>query len=78
MDKLNPHIAEAIDIFGSQKKLADAIGCSQQNVSLMLRGIVKISAENAASLHSATRGRISKRKVRPDVFGHSPQQEASA
>lgn len=65
----NPFIRAAIDIRGSQAKLADAIGVRQQTISKLLLGQrEKISGEIAVGLHQATDGQVPKWKVRPDLF----------
>lgn len=70
------HIERAVELFGSQKKLADAVGCSQQHISLLLRGVVKVTAEMAISIDEATKGDVSRRELRPDVFGVSRKKAA--
>lgn len=66
---LNPDISAAIEIVGSQQKLADAIGVSQQTISKLLLGQrSRISAEIAVGIHQATGGAISKWRLRPDLF----------
>lgn len=65
----NPLIRAAIDIVGSQTKLADAIGVRQQTISKLLLGQrEKISGEIAVGIHQATSGAVPKWKVRPDLF----------
>ncbi len=71
------HIDRAVEIFGSQKKLADAVGCSQQHISLLLRGEVKVSGEIAVAIDEATKGEISRRELRPDLFGQSRKKRAA-
>ncbi len=65
----NPIIKAAIEIVGSQAKLADAIGVRQQTVSRLFLGKrEKISGEIAVGIHQATDGRVPKWKIRPDLF----------
>ncbi len=65
----NPHVSAAIEIVGSQQKLADAIGVSQQTISKLLLGQrEKISGEIAVGIHQATAGKVSKWELRPDLF----------
>lgn len=65
----NPLIRAAIDIRGSQAKLADAIGVSQQTISKLLLGQrEKISGEIAVGIHQATDGKVPKWALRPDLF----------
>lgn len=62
-------IQRAIAHCGSQKKLADAIGISQQGVSYLLHQAPRVTAEVAVAIHKATRGQIRKDELRPDIFG---------
>jgi DNA-binding transcriptional regulator YdaS (Cro superfamily) len=65
----NPIIRAAIDIVGSQAKLADAVGVRQQTISKLLLGQrEKISGEIAVGIHQATEGQVPKWKIRPDLF----------
>lgn len=65
----NPDISAAIEIVGSQAKLADAIGVRQQTISKLLLGQrSKVSGEIAVGIHNATGGRVPKWKLRPDLF----------
>jgi DNA-binding transcriptional regulator YdaS (Cro superfamily) len=61
-------LRKAIDQFGSQTQLAAAIGYSQHAVwHAIQRG--QVSARMAAAIHKATKGRIRKDQLRPDIFG---------
>jgi len=64
----NPLLLRAIKICGGQKLLADVAGVRQQTISRMLRGATPISAEVAVGVEIATRGKITRRKLRPDLF----------
>lgn len=70
-------IQAAVDLLGSQAKLATAMGCSQQQIAYLLRA-PRISAEMAAAVHSATDGKVPKHKLRPDVFEAPADQERAA
>ena len=67
--KHRPLIKRAITIAGSQKKLAAAIGLSQQGVSYLLNGAPRVTAEIAIKIEKATRGEIRRQQLRPDIFG---------
>lgn len=71
------HIRKAVDLLGSQKKLADAIGCSQQHISLLIRGEVNTTAEMAAKIHKATGGKVPMAEIRPDVFGEAGKRRSA-
>lgn len=62
-------LKEAIKICGSQEKLGEAIGWSQDSISIWLRekkGIVP--AEAAPKIELATEGKITAHMLRPDIF----------
>ena len=69
-------IEQAIRIHGSQVKLAEAMGCSQQQVSYMLKAD-RVSAEMATKIDSVTGGQVSRSSLRPDLFGAAPTRAAS-
>lgn len=60
-------IQRAVDLLGSQARLGEAIGCSQQRVSQMLRSGC-VSAELAFAIDRATRGQVARHQLRPDIF----------
>jgi DNA-binding transcriptional regulator YdaS (Cro superfamily) len=72
----NPHIRAAISHLGSQTKLAAAMGCSQQQISYLLRSKT-VSAKMAIRLEAATNGKITRHIVCPEIFGDAPLAEAS-
>lgn len=67
MPTLKEYIEKAIELRGSQAKLADAMGCSQQQISYLLRAD-SITAEMAIKVDLATGGAVSKSVLRPDIF----------
>lgn len=71
----NPIIRAAINIAGSQAKLADAVGVRQQTISkLLLCQREKISGEIAVGIHQATEGKVPKWTIRPDLFDAPVEQ----
>jgi DNA-binding transcriptional regulator YdaS (Cro superfamily) len=60
-------IEEAIKHFGDQLKLADAIGFSQASVSRVLAH-GKPPPEMCVNIEIATGGKITREKLRPDIF----------
>ena len=71
MTDFRTHIERAIEVHGSQVKLANAIGCSQQYISWLLSEAKQISVEKALQVEKATGGEITRHDLRPDVFGKS-------
>jgi DNA-binding transcriptional regulator YdaS (Cro superfamily) len=81
MQSFRTHIERAIEIKGSQGKLADAMGCSQQYISWLLKEAEQISVEMALKAEQATSAAVSRHDLRPDIFGPaptSPEQPAPA
>lgn len=75
MTDVAQHIDRAVKAAGSQAKLAQLVGCSQQYVSLLMRGAdVRISAEKAIAFERAG---VSRHVLRPDLFGPPPEAEAA-
>lgn len=75
---VNQAIKKAIDILGSQQKLADACEVKQPSVWAWLHGKKKVSPENAKRIEVATGGGVPAHQVRPDLtilFEH-PEQAA--
>lgn len=64
----NPLIEEAIGVVGTQARLAQAAASSQQTISRILHN-GPITAEVAVRIDRATGGRVSKERLRPDLFG---------
>ncbi|MEJ1414263.1 MAG: Cro/CI family transcriptional regulator [Candidatus Sedimenticola sp. (ex Thyasira tokunagai)] len=62
---MNEHIKKAVDLFGSQKLLADACGVSQPAVFKWLSGS-RIKPENAAMVERVTAGKVTRRDLLPD------------
>lgn len=74
---MQDHIRRAVEMSGSQAKLAEAAGCSQQYVSLLIRGEGRISAEMALAFERATGCAVSRYDLRPDIFGDAPIQRVA-
>lgn len=70
------YVARAVEMKGSQQKLAEAIGCSQQQISYLLNEADRISVEMAVKIEAATAGDVPRYVLRPDIFP-APLQEAS-
>lgn len=65
----NSDIRAAIEIVGSQAKLAAAAGVRQQTISKLLRGERQnVSGRIAVGIHNATEGKVPKWRLCPDLF----------
>lgn len=77
----HPEIEQAIEIAGSQPRLAELTGISQQHISKMLRGQRHVSADVALAIERATEGKIGRSRLRPDYWPPgdppAPQQEGA-
>ncbi|EOV7029552.1 transcriptional regulator [Yersinia enterocolitica] len=73
---INETIKSAIEILGSQQKLADACDVKQPSVWFWLHGKKRVSAKNAKCIEKATYGKVPAYMIRPDlpdVFPHPTQ-----
>jgi len=60
-------LERAVAMFGSENRLAQAIGTAQQNVNRAVhRG--SVSADLAIGIHQATDGEIGAHELRPDLW----------
>lgn len=75
MENVSQLIREAVEMLGSQERLAAAIGCSQQRISQLIRAD-RISAEMAVAIDRVTGGRVPRAALRPDIF-RSEESEVS-
>lgn len=76
MPKLHTLIKRAIDHHGSQAKLAEKMGCSQQQIAYLLKA-KSITAEMAMKVDAATGGAIPRHQLRPDIFAAPDMARAS-
>lgn len=70
------HIKRAIELAGTQAKLAEGMGCSQQYISWLLKEATQISGDKAVAVERATNGGVSRADLRPDLFGAAPEAAA--
>jgi DNA-binding transcriptional regulator YdaS (Cro superfamily) len=61
-------IQKAIDVVGSQGKLAKLLGIKQQGVSYFLHKADKVTGEMAVAIEKATNGKVTRSQLRPDLF----------
>lgn len=65
----HPGMIRAVEFFGSQAKLVEAIGCfSQQTISRTLNRDNEPDPKLAVAIHTATNGQVPKWTIRPDLF----------
>jgi DNA-binding transcriptional regulator YdaS (Cro superfamily) len=62
-------LEHAIEVVGGVSALAEALGISKQAVS----GWAQCPAERVLEVEAATRGVVTRYRLRPDVFGRSMQ-----
>ncbi|MGP0820057.1 transcriptional regulator [Serratia sp. CY81489] len=74
---MNVVIQRALDIVGSQKKLADECGVSQPAVHKWLNGGM-VSPENVKAIVAATCGAVQAHEIRPDLPELFPHPEQAA
>ncbi|MGV3346379.1 transcriptional regulator [Enterobacteriaceae bacterium LUAb1] len=75
---MNDVIKTAIAIVGSQKKLGEACGLTQQAVYKWLHGKAKVSPEHVESIVSATGGAVMAHQIRPDLPSLFPHPNQAA
>lgn len=65
----HPSLQRAIDLVGSQSKLAKLVGVrSQSAISRALLGEARLTAELAVAVEAATEGRVPRWELRPDLW----------
>lgn len=60
---------KAVEAVGSQQKLGEAIGKTQQGISYMMNVATSVSAEDAIAIERATQRAVTRSQLRPDIFG---------
>lgn len=75
MSDFRTHVGRAVEIKGSQQALAEAAGCSQQQISYLLNDARQISPEIALGIERATEHVVTRHDLRPDLF---PREEGRA
>jgi DNA-binding transcriptional regulator YdaS (Cro superfamily) len=59
----------AISLAGSQEALAERLGVSQAAVSYWLTQAKAVPAERAVQIEAVTDGAVSRKELRPDLWG---------
>lgn len=65
---MNKGIKAAIKFFGSGKAYADAVGVSQPMISQINTGKAGVSPKLAIATEKATKGKVTRKMMRPDLF----------
>ena len=64
-----PALQRAVDIAGSQAKLADLIGAKQQYIWHWLhKAKLGVPAEYVIPIEQATEGKVPRHELRPDIY----------
>ncbi len=71
----NPLIAEAIEVAGSQERLADLCKVTQPAISKAL-GSSRVSADLAVAIERATGGAVPRWRLRPDLWSQPTSRQA--
>lgn len=80
---MNEFVRVAVEIFGTQKKLGEACGFSQQAAYKWLHGKSKVPPEACVLIEKATNGKVKRSDLRPNdwkniwpEFSYQPSSEA--
>ena len=71
-------IAAAVNTAGSQQKFAEDCGVSQQQISYLLNEAKEISPRMALKIELATKGKVRREALRPDIFASPRRVRASS
>lgn len=72
----NSHVVAAIEKFGSEAKLAAAVGVTQPAIHKAKKA-PRVSAELATAIHDATKGEIPRWGMRPDLWKAPSESDAA-
>lgn len=64
----DPVLSRVIEIFGSQTKLATALGLRQQTVNEAVRRGGPAPAKWCLKIEEATDGKVTRHELRPDLY----------
>lgn len=68
MTAFRDHVRRAVEIAGTEQKLAAAIGISQPSVNHLCRNAKSIRPEIAIAIEKATGGKVTRSDLRPDIW----------
>lgn len=63
-----PALARAIEILGSQARLAAVVARKQQSVNEVVRRGKRVPAEWCLPIEEATDGKVTRHELRPDLY----------
>lgn len=72
LDDQQKVIKKIIQLFGTQKKLADALGVQQGHISIWMNRDKKIPFNRVDDIIKVCGGKFDKYDLRPDVYGERP------
>lgn len=75
-DQEKSPIEIAVDLFGTQKALADELGTDQSFVSQWVTGKRPVPPQFCREIERITAGKVTRYQLRPKVFGPQPVSEA--
>ena len=77
MIKTQKFIRRAVEIVGSQQRLAEACGVRQQHVWDWMHRDKRLPAERAIQIERATAGRVTLHQLRPDLYPDEPGSQTN-
>lgn len=77
MDKNTTPLKRAIEIFGTQQALADALGIKSPSITEWHQRD-RVPAERCIAIELATNGAVTRYQLRADVFGDAPVKSEAA
>lgn len=60
----------------TQQAFADALGVSQGLVSQWIKGVTRITGEQAVEIEDKTGGQVTREELRPDLYRRTKSHEA--
>ncbi|MEG2114478.1 MAG: helix-turn-helix domain-containing protein [Hafnia sp.] len=75
---MNDVIKTAISLVGSQQKLGEACGLTQQSVYKWLHDKAKVSPEHVNHIVKATGGKVQAHEIRPDLPNLFPRPDSDS
>lgn len=71
-------LKRAIELLGSQRKVADVVGVAQPTISWTISRGQRVPAEWCIPLEVATKGEVTRHQLRPDLYPVEPSSHQAA